>query len=230
MRGNRWSTAGAAIVVLALVGCQDGVVSPSASPIEAPFGVSPAPMSLAPQGRPTLQLSGGGADSTSVDFVVGPSGGIFFTGNHAVVFPSGSICDPATSSYGPGAWDATCAPIQTSITVHAEVRRTDQSTSIEFTPALRFVPSTSASKWVWLILYSPDAIGSAADLSRFNVWWAPTRDATPVDETITDSSLRTYVDTMLGISVRRLKHFSIYETGYGISSGKECDPATEQCP
>lgn len=230
MRGNRWSTAGALIVVLALVGCQDGVVSPSTSQMQVPLGAAPAPMSLAPQGRPTLSLTGGLPDSTAVDFTVGPSGGLFFTGNHAVVFPSGSVCDPATSSYGPATWELPCDPIQQSIRVHAEVRRTSGSTSIEFTPALRFVPSTSASKWVWLVLYSPDAIGASSDLARFNVWWSPTAGAVPVDETLADSTVRTYVDTMLGISVRRLKHFSVYETGYGISSGKQCDPAVEQCP
>lgn len=228
MRRNSWTLAGP-IALLALAACQDGVVSPSASRIAAPVGVSPAPMSLAPQGRPTLSLTGGLPDSAAADFVVGPSGGLFLTGNHAVVFPAGSVCDPATSSYGPGTWDAPCAPLASPIRVHAEVRRSNGKTSIEFSPDLRFVPSSNSAKWVWLVLYSPDAVGASSDLSRFNVLWAPTRGATLVDETLVDPTLRTYVDTMLGISVRRLKHFSMYESGYGLTSGKECDPADEGC-
>jgi hypothetical protein len=228
MRRKSWILAGP-IALLALAACQDGVVSPSVSRLGAPGGVAPAPMSLAPQGRPTLSLSGGLPDSTATSFAVGPSGGLFFTGNHAVVFPAGSVCDPATSSYGPGTWDDPCTPLASSIRVHAEVRRADGRTSIEFTPHLRFVPSSNSAKWVWLVLYSPDAVGASSDLSQFNVWWAPSRGATLVDETLFDPTLRTYVDTMLGISVRRLKHFSIYQSGYGLASGKTCDPAQEGC-
>ena len=229
MRRNSWTTAGPLLVLLGLAACRDGLVSPPATPLAAPPRVSPAPMSLAPQGRPTLALSGGLPDSTAVDFVVWPSGGIFLTGNHAVVFPSGSVCDPATSSYGPGTWDDPCTPLQSPIRVHAEVRRTDGRTSIEFTPSLRFVPSSNPSKWVWMLLHSPDAIGATSDLSRFNIWWAPERSAARVDETVADPTLRTYVDTLLGLSLRRLKHFSMYESGYGISSGKECDSGSEGC-
>src|SRR5829696_9283162 len=107
MRRTSWFTTGPLLLLAALAGCRDGVVSPVASPIEAPF-TAPAPVSLAPQGRPMLDLNGGSPDSTSTDFYVGPSGGTFFTGNHAVVIPSQSVCDPATSSYGPSTWDSPC--------------------------------------------------------------------------------------------------------------------------
>jgi hypothetical protein len=52
-------------------------------------------------------------------------------------------------------------------------------------------------------------------LSRFNILYAPTVGATTVDETVSDATLRTYVDTSMGISLRRIKHFSAYEQGYG---------------
>ena len=181
-------------------------------------------MSLAPQGRPNLTLSGDLPDSTSVDFDLGPNGGVFYTGNHAVVFPAGSVCDPATSSYGPGTWDAPCSVLQSTIKVQAEVRRSGGGTAIDFTPSLRFVPSTSASRWVWLLIYSPNARDATGDLSAFNILYAPTLGATRIDETGYDSSLRTYVDTFSGISLRRIKHFSAYEEGgYGSGSGKTCD-------
>jgi len=174
-------------------------------------------MRLAPQGRPTLDLVGGLPDSTSVDFSVGPNGGVFFTGNHAVVFPSQSICDPATSSYGPSTWDLTCDPLQTTLKVHAEVRRANGRTWIDFTPSLRFVPSSSSSKWVWLVMYTPGAVQDT-DLSRYNILWSQSIGGATVDETPTDATLRTYVDTFSGISLRRIKHFS----GYLVESGRDC--------
>jgi hypothetical protein len=229
MRRTKWFVAGPLIVLTALAGCRDGLVSP-ASPLKAPSISAPAPMSLAPQGRPNLALSGDLPDSTSVDFYVGPSGGVFYTGNHAVVFPAGSVCDPETSTYGPGTWDAPCTTLQSAIKVHAEVRRRNGSTAIDFTPALRFAPSTSSSRWVWLLIYTPDARGASGDLSRFNVLYAPTLDAATIDETADDSSLRTYLDTFSGISLRRIKHFSAYEEGgYGTGAGKTCDPSGGGC-
>ena len=223
MRRTNWFTAGPLIVLTALAGCRDGV-TPPASAIKAPTLGAPAPMSLAPQGRPHLSLSGDSPDSTAVDFYVGPNGGIFYTGNHAVVFPAGSVCDPAVSTYGPGTWDAPCQTLQSTIKVHAEVRRDAGGTAVDFTPALRFAPSTSPGRWVWLVMYSPDARGATGDLSRFNILYAPTLGAARIDETVDDSSLRTYVDTFSGISLRRIKHFSAYEEGgYGSGAGRTCD-------
>jgi hypothetical protein len=222
MRRTSWITAGTLLFVAVLAGCREGADSPVAPTSESPSIAAPAPISLAPQGRPTLDLAGGSADSASVDFVVGAAGGIFFTGNHAVVFPAQSVCDPATSSYGPTTWDEPCTPLQTQLKVHAEVRRKDGTTWVDFTPSLRFVPSQNPSKWVWMFMYSPEAIGST-DLSRFNILWAESIGGKTVDEVPTDVSLRTYVDSWQGISIRRIKHFS----GYALAGGRSCNPGEE---
>ena len=215
------------LLLLGLAGCRDGVVSPTESPRLAPPAVAPASIKLAPQERPRLALSGGLPDSTAVDFYVGAGGGVFYAGNHAVVFPAGSVCDPATSTYGPGTWDDPCSPLQSTLKVHAEVRRRDGATWVDFTPALRFVPSTNSAKWVWMVMYSPEAKDAAGDLSRFNIVYARTFGSTLVDETASDATLRTYVDTFSGISIRRIKHFSAYEqgSGYGVGAGR-CDGST----
>jgi hypothetical protein len=225
MRRNRWNIAGPLLLLSALAGCREGVVSPVERPIEAPRAAAPAPMSLAPQGRPTFALVGGLPDSASVDFVVGPNGGIFNAGNHAVAFPAQSVCDPATSSYGPGTWDDPCTPLQAPIRVHAEVRRINGQTAVDFTPSLRFVPSNDPARWVWLVLYTPSAVGSS-DLTGFNILWEKALGAPAIDETPSDSSLRTYVDTWQGMSFRRIKHF----TGYVTGDGRSCEPGAEQCP
>jgi hypothetical protein len=75
-------------------------------------------------------------------------------------------------------------------------------------------------------MYAPQAIGATTDLSRYNILWAQTIGGATVDETSTDATLRTYVDTWQGISLRRIKHFS----GYALTGGRTCDPATEDCP
>jgi hypothetical protein len=226
MRRTSWVTAGPLLFLSVLAGCRDEIVSPAAGPIAAPAAFAPAPMSLAPQGRPTLLLAGGSPDSASADFNVGPNGGVYFAGNHVVVFPSQSVCDPATSSYGLGTWDQPCSPLQSTLKVHAEVRSVNGQTWVDFTPSLRFVPSNNPAKWVWLVMYTPQAVGATTDLSRFNILWAKAIGGATVDETSTDPTLRTYVDTWQGIALRRIKHFS----GYASAGGRTCDPATEDCP
>ena len=95
-RTNRL-TAGALLGLAVVAGCRDGAVA-ALAPMEAPASnaAAPAPMSLAPRGRPTFDLNSALPDSVSVDFFVGPDGGIFSAGKNAVVFPAQSICDPAT--------------------------------------------------------------------------------------------------------------------------------------
>lgn len=225
MRRTSRITVGPLLALALLAGCRES----SVSPIEAPALAAPAPVSLAPAERPSLLLNGALPDSTAVDFVVGPSGGIYYAGNHAVVFPSQSICDPATSGYGADKWDLPCTPLQTSLRVHAEVRRKNGVTSVDFTPSLRFVPSTSPSRWVWMVMYTPEAVGATGDLSRFSILWASQLGGATVDEAPLDASMRTYVDTWMGISMRRIKHFS----GYISTSGKVCtviDPCDEETP
>jgi hypothetical protein len=220
MRRTSWISVGPLLSLALLAGCGESAVSP----IEAPAIAAPAPMSLAPTGRPSLELAGGLPDSAAVDFTVGPYGGVFYAGNHAVVFPAQSVCDPATSGYGPDVWDAPCATLQTSLKVHAEVRRKDGKTWVDFTPSLRFAPSTNPSRWVWMVMYTPEARGASGDLSRFNVLWAQQIGGATVDETPLDPSLRTYVDTWSGISMRRIKHFS----GYVSAGGRTCN-TYEEC-
>ena len=220
MRRNYWVVVASALVIGVLTGCSDTVVAPFTAPSGAPTSTM-----LAPAGRPNLSLSGENSGNGSTEFSVGPSGGVFFVGNHAVVFPARSICDPATSSYGPGEWDAPCEPLSRSIAISARVSTANGVKAVDFTPELRFVPSASPFKWVWMVMYTPEARG-ATDLSQFNILFAETLGAALVNDAAGDSTLRTYVDTVSGVSFRRIKHFS----GYAVASGATCDPAVETCP
>lgn len=222
MRRPNWKTVSTLATLLVLVGCQDRVSSPSLESPTAP--ASPATMRLAPSGHPELSLSGGSLGNTSADFTVTPSGGTFFAGNHVVIFPARSICDPESSTYGDGHWDEPCSPVRGNVNVHAEVRSDALGhVWVDFTPALRFVPSDNPSHWVWMIMYSPAAIGATGDLGKFNILYARSIGGETLDESAIDATMRTYVDTRLGLSMRRAKHFS----GFMTSSGRACDPATE---
>jgi hypothetical protein len=212
-----WKTVSTLVTMLVITGCGDaGISSPPAS------ATTPVSMMLAPDGAPSLSLSGLSPANTSADFTVTSKGGTFFVGNHAVIFPDRAICDPATSGYGPGTWDSPCEVTKEAVTVHAEVRTSKTGTWIEFSPNLRFAPAKSAKDYVWLVMYNPSVRG-ATDLSKFAILYASSFGATGVDESVDDPTLRTYVDTRAGLTTRRVKHFSIYTN----SSGRSCDPATE---
>jgi hypothetical protein len=218
MRPPNWKTVSTLVTMLVIAGCNDaGISSP---PTSQATSVS---MMLAPDGAPTLSLTGTAADNLSADFTVTPAGGTFAIGNHAVVFPANSICDPATSSYGPGTWDDDCTPASGAIAIHAEVKTSTVGTWIDFTPALRFVASRNPHDYVWIVMNTPTAIG-ATDLSKFGIFYAAALGAPAVNDSPNDPSSRTFVDTYRGITTRRIKHFS----GWYNSSGRSCDPAVDE--
>jgi hypothetical protein len=217
MRRNYWVVVASALVIGVLTGCSDTLVAPSAAPSAAPVSTI-----LAPSGRPQLSLSGNNVQNGSTQFTVSPSGGVYFVGNHAVVFPAHSICDPATSTYGEGEWDAPCTPLNRPLRITARVSTTNGEQAVDFSPEIRFVPASSPSRWVWIFMYTPDARG-AKDLSRFNILFAPTLGAAPVNDAAQDATLRTYVDGWSGTSFRRIKHF----TGYVVAVGFTDDPSSD---
>jgi hypothetical protein len=212
MRRNYWIVVANAVALVAVVGCSDTIVAPSAAPNGAP-----ARMIQAPDGHPSLSLVGGSSNE-STDFTVGPAGGTFYVGSHAVVFPAHSICDPNRSSYGPGTWNSPCQVIRTPIRIHADVRTQSGRSWVDFKPELRFAPSSNPSRWVWMFMRTPKAIGATGDLSRFNILFAESIGGQTVNDAALDETLRTYVDTRTGIAFRRIQHFSGY-----VVAGFACD-------
>lgn len=215
MRRNYWVVVASVVVIALLAGCRDTAVAPSAAPSSAP-----ASQMLAPVGHPSLSLSGKNKKNGSADFTISPWGGVYVVGNHAVVFPAHSVCDPDKSSYGPGTWDAPCEAMTKPMRVHAKVRTVNGESSVDFSPEIRFVPAANPARWVWIFMYTPEAIG-AQDVSRFNILFTQSLGATPENDAASDKTLRTYVDTRSGLSFRRIKHFS----GYIVSSGFACEDA-----
>jgi hypothetical protein len=167
-----------------------------------------------PAGAPSLDVvtNSVAPDSLSADFTVTPSGGMFSLGNNAVYFPANSICDPATSSYGPDQWDAPCTPLDHDIAFHAEVRRDTVSgqTWVDFTPAVRFVPTNDPNQTVWMLMKAGVDVTDANYVGLAMQWMPTGSPDLAVDEASTDSSLKTYVDIERDVVFRRVKHFSGY--------------------
>jgi len=211
MRRTNWKTVSTLVTMALLAGCQDSVSAPQQT------SVAPTLMMMAPNEAPRLALTAITSNNIVSEFTVTPKGGVFMVGNNAVVIPAHSICNPTTSSYGPGTWDSRCRPLERDLTIHAEVRVEQGRTWVDFSPALRFVPSDNPANWAWIYLYTPKAAG-ARDLAAFNILYASSIGGSLTDESLQDPTLRTYVDTRSGLSVRRIKHFSGYT-----SSGRACE-------
>jgi hypothetical protein len=203
MRRINWKTVSTLVALFAVTSCAE-TTSPSAEPAG-----SAVAMRFAPEGRPVLSTT-----TASVDFTVRPEGGLFVVGNNVVVFPRNSICDPATSTYGMGTWDQACTPLSTGIRIHAEARELNGYSWVDFSPSLRFVPSNDPSRYVWLAMLT----GGNSEISASTIYFTPSIGGPLIDESLSDPTLRTYVDPSNRLSLRRIKHF----TGYGVNSGRTC--------
>ena len=160
-------------------------------------------------------------DSVVVDFIVTSQGGWFIAGLNAVYFPPNSICNPATTSYGPTEWDKPCSPANRAVAIRGRAGTAAGNRSwMQFDTDLRFVPSDDPAHWVRIYMWSQSATGARpADAARreraFNILWVPSLGAAPVDESLADPTLATQVYWGSGIVTRRVKHFSGYQVGEG---------------
>lgn len=213
-----------ALLALVLAGCGgDQLAGPG--PEATPWGgisVGRAPAGV-PQADVIIEFMA--EDSTSADFTVTPSGGVFNLGPHAIYFPANTICDPATSSYGTTEWDAPCDVLTGPIRFHAEIREVDGRSYVDFTPAVRFVPTSDPANAVWLYMktsaLSTDPDSALAALRRMSVLYSLSIGDVGINEARLDPSLRTYVWLDGGIAYRRIKHFSGYNVYDGFARGRD---------
>jgi hypothetical protein len=150
---------------------------------------------------------------------------VYWLGQYLLVVPANAVCDPATSSYGPGTWDAPCHPAGGSVHVDATVTTIDGRDYVDFNPHLRFVPSSDPSGWVTIHTIRLAAIGGHGDLRRFAILFSETPGGPVVDESASDPTLATHVNTWTGGVWRRVKHF----TGYNVHTGMidDCTPGVD---
>ena len=178
--------------------------------------VSTAPSRLSPDAGP-LMSSGSNPTSQSGKrtFVVRPGLAVDERfGDHFLRMPANVICEPASSGYHSSLWDAPCAPIQGPIEITATWSTINGRPVIAFSPDLRFVPSSDASRWVELTL--KDSKGVDEDLYYAILWYDHSVNAW-VDESVSDSTLEAHANKSGNMVTRRLKHFSEYllESDFG---------------
>lgn len=126
-------------------------------------------------------------------------------GTHIVTFPNNTICDPATSSYGPSAWMNNCYKLRQPITITATTW-TDANgrPQIDFANAIRFYPNF----WGELpAIYLKDAWASSSSWSRIDYCVSA---GNCVNEAATDPTLATRRDLITGYLYRLIRHFSGY--------------------
>ncbi|GAC1649980.1 MAG: hypothetical protein NVS4B3_07940 [Gemmatimonadaceae bacterium] len=199
----------AAMLVL-IAACSDATMAPRRSlPIGAP---SPDALGLGPRDD-AVAGSPSSSDASKGAFVLTARGGTFRVGQTSVTFPASAVCDPRTSTYGPTEWEKPCDVLREPITIHALVHHVfgaKKETWVEFTPQLRFVPAATADRWVWMATRVP----SSWPLGILSIRWAPTFGGAPIDESLSNPTLRTWV-LPHHTAVRRLEHFSFYVISTG---------------
>jgi hypothetical protein len=166
------------------------------------------------QGSSTA-LAGGDTDNV-LTFSVDPNvSRTYAFGENWVYFPARSICDPATSSYGVGTWDAPCTALRQPIQVTVHWSHKGGHAYASFSPDLRFVPADawSVTRWVILSLHDHKRIKTVND---YQILYDAGGSKGWIDESLTDKTLRAWIDPLHNSVVRRVKHFSGYMVAAGI--------------
>jgi len=187
-----------ALSVAAVVGCSGDALAPRADRTAE---------------RPNLKVRTLRSTATTADISVEPSGGFFWLGRHAVRFPKHSIC-ALNSSYGPTEWDKPCSPAQGSVNFHVEVVSLNGREWLEFTPAVRFVPTTRTNGYVTLFM-RVDNLSNEIGKADMQILWSPAIGVPGIDESAADSTQRTFINLGAGLLHRRIKHFSAYSVTEG---------------
>jgi hypothetical protein len=199
------------------VACADGPTAPGAAPAAGAASLGKTAPSTTGTTTTTTTTSTSAsssytvsqtaaADTTVTVFVVGTNASTaasFVIGHESKIdFPlaAGSICNPATSGYGPAEWDRPCAALTAAVRITAKTWiNAAGKVATDFQPALRFVPGQR--KPVLLTLKDAALAGTRVDFCT------PTAC---VDEAAADKSLATVLDPKTGKVSRAVKHFSGY--------------------
>ena len=196
--------------------CRDSAVAPQDA-------ASPVRLDVAPVSFAQLAGSTGGV---SVTVTIDPRREtIYSDGINTVRFPAGSICDPATSSYGAGTWDQPCAAATAPISLPITLSLRSSRLHVEFGRDLRFVPSSDPARHVTLTVSNPAVAYTSESLRRYAVFYVPSGSSTLIDEAAADPSVVTVVRRSEGTVVRRLKHFTGYNVHLGIYD--DCEPGVD---
>lgn len=128
----------------------------------------------------------------------------FNLGPNHLDIPANSVCNLVTSGYGSAYWNKPCRAEKLPITLVITIKgASSDHPAIQFAPAMRFNPT----KNVQLYMYAPHV--SITDQRNWLMTYCPDTGKC-IDESLTDSSLQTYIDYSANVLFRRVKHFSGY--------------------
>jgi hypothetical protein len=162
-------------------------------------------------------LSAPSLDSNTTTLTIDPNvSRTYAFGENWIYFPAHSICDPATSGYGPSLWDAPCTPVDNPVTVTVHWSSKGGYAFAHFSPELRFVPADARSVFHWVVL-SLHSQKKLHDLSTYSILY-DYGSGTWVDESLSDPTLRAWLDPLHNSVYRRVKHFSGYMVAAAYSS------------
>jgi hypothetical protein len=139
-----------------------------------------------------------------------PTYEIWIGNGNSIQFSQGasSVCDVATSSYGPGTWDAPCARSKSEVTITAKTWTDARGLAhSDFEPALRFVPADEVT------LEMRNKNGLITNDMRIDFCTA----FGCVNEAATDPTVATTLVHRRGTAKRRIKHFSGYMVTVGLT-------------
>ena len=214
----RWGTALAAAVLVAA--CSDTATAPPSAPARPHLSDKQFEQWLLDNGG--VSRDGRGKknktdNAWTQDFTFDPTQPYLLkAGDHQVFFPANSICDPATSGYGPDLWDTPCTPLSEPITIHATWSSKYGHAFIQFSPNIRFVPTSDPSQYVTITMKDFDALDPNY---HYPIFWYRESDGMWVDESSFDPTLESTIDLPGNRVSRRLKHF----TGYFLGASEVCD-------
>jgi hypothetical protein len=156
-------------------------------------------------------------DTIRFNIVIDPSRKTYYNlgAGNLITFPARSLCDPYRSSYGVGQWDKPCQVASQPLTVTAKAWIDGYGhPHVDFSPSVRFVPSTNPTNWVMLSFtdYAASWLGSSVI-----GYCRDANDKNCKDEASDDPTMLTVKDPITGKLTRRIKHFS----GYNVFSGRD---------
>jgi len=203
---KRTSKAASLAIAVLLAACsENSVVAPS-----APAASQPAEYEYG--GGATADLSP--TDTLKFSITIDPSRQTYYDlgAGNSLTFPAGSLCDPYKSTYGDKEWDKPCTTAKYPLTVKVAAWMDQKGhPRVDFTPNVRFVPSTDPAKWVRITFADLQASLDPA----FNILYCSSPHSDCKDEAKKDPTLVTYRDPITHKLSRRVKHFS----GYNVAAG-----------
>jgi hypothetical protein len=147
-----------------------------------------------------------------------------------VNFPANSVCSPDRSTYGPSEWDKSCSTLgaKESIKVTARLRLSPSGLAVDFSPALRFSPTTqvtlSTDVFTSVLKSNRDYFSNSPNALNFLAMnYSQSLGGVGTADFVSDKTLLTHVNLETGLVWRRVKHFS----GYYVTSGDACTPSPD---